>query len=104
MNSHLRIKVSDIKVYRRFGDFLLSLSSSKYIIELINIPGPCITGKHSRQRKLFCGIGRIKYGGLGNVRPPIIDPLACSYTFTIRKFLESKHILESLNCNKTLHS
>ena len=33
------------------------------------------SGGKSKKTKAFCGLGRTNYGGLRNVRPPIIDPL-----------------------------
>ena len=31
--------------------------------------------EESQNTKVVCGLGRTNYGGLRNVRPPIIDPL-----------------------------
>ena len=50
-----------------------------YIRIYLAVYGPEIIGSFglegkSQKTKAVCGLGRINYGGLRNVRPPIIDP------------------------------
>ena len=47
-----------------------------YVPEIINSFGHEET---SQKMKEVCGLGRRNYGGLRNVRPPIIDPLCCIF-------------------------
>ena len=48
---HLRINISDIKIERRFDDSMSSLSSSKYMIELIVFIVVVVVWKYVRSWK-----------------------------------------------------
>ena len=54
------------------------MSFGAYIRIYLAVYGPEIIGdfgleENSQKTKALCGLGRINYGGLWNVRPPIID-------------------------------
>ena len=56
------------------------MSVGRYIRIYLAVYGPEIIGgfgleEKSQKTKAVCGLGRTNYGGLRNVRPPIIDPL-----------------------------
>ena len=55
------------------------MSVGRYIRIDLAVYGPEIFGgfgleEKRQQTKAVCGLGRTNYGGLRNVRPPIIDP------------------------------
>ena len=56
------------------------MSVCGYICIYLVVYGPETKGgfgleEKSQKTKAVCGLGRTNYGGLRNVRPPIIDPL-----------------------------
>ena len=57
------------------------MSVCGYIRIYLAVYGPGIIGGFSLEEKSqitkeVCGLGKTNYGGLRNVRPPIIDPLS----------------------------
>ena len=54
------------------------MSVGGYILIYLAVYGPETKGGFGLEgkTKAVCGVGRTNYGGLRNVRPPIIDPLS----------------------------
>ena len=82
-----------------------------YIRIYLTVYGPDIIGgfgleEKSQKTKAVCGLGRTNYGGLWNVRPPIIDSHLCFSRSVSAGFqsqcsgIESKHTAPHITNNR----